>query len=145
MNISCLICYYSSMLKRFIDWINAKINIDKQVRTGIIIKEGEVRWCALGENIGDEENGKGDIFRRPVLIFKKFNNNIFWGIPMSTKNKNNIYYLQVILKDVRQSAIISQLRILDTKRLDTHIGYLSDHDFIRVQKSVIDLIKIKQP
>lgn len=133
------------MFKRFLDWIQAKMYIDRQARGGIIIKEGEVRWCSLGENIGDEENGKGEVFRRPVLVFKKFNNNIFWGIPMSTKNKDNAYYLKVILKDVEQSVIISQLRVLDTKRLDTQIGYLSDQDFVRVQKSVIGLVKIKQP
>ena len=133
------------MFKRFLDWIHAKMYIDRQVRSGIIIKEGEVRWCSLGENIGDEENGKGEVFRRPVLVFKKFNNNIFWGIPMSTKNKDSIYYLRVILKDVEQSVIISQLRVLDTKRLDTQIGFLSDQDFVKVQRSVVDLIKIKQP
>ncbi|MEI6041986.1 MAG: type II toxin-antitoxin system PemK/MazF family toxin [bacterium] len=131
------------MLKIFIDWIYVKINLDKKERKGIYIKEGEVRWCALGENVGDEENGKGYIFRRPVLVFKKFNNNIFWGIPMSTKNKDNIYYVKVLLKNTEQSVIISQLRVLDTKRLDTHIGYLSDKDFAMIQRSIKDLIKIK--
>ena len=129
------------MFKRFLDWIHAKIYIDSQPRTGTVINEREVYWCSLGENIGDEENGKGDIFRRPVLIFKKFNNNIFWGIPMSTKNKENKYYVKVLLKDVEQSAMISQLRILDTKRLDTYIGYISKPDFIRIQNAVRNLIK----
>ena len=132
------------MLKRFIDWIYTKIRIDEQERGGIIIKEGEVRWCSLGVNVGDEENGKGEVFRRPVLVFKKFNNNIFWGIPMSTKNKDNIYYVKVLLKDIEQSALISQLRVLDTKRLDTQIGYLSDIDFVRVQISVRNLIILKR-
>lgn len=128
------------MFKRFIDWIYLKINIDKKERF-IQIKEGEVYWCFLGENIGDEENGKGDVFRRPVLVFKKFNNSIFWGIPMSTKNKDCIYYVKVLLKDVEQSAMVSQLRILDTKRLDVNIGYISKIDFLRVQDSVINIIK----
>ena len=129
------------MFKRFIDWIYTKIKIDKRERKVNFIKEGEVYWCSLGENIGDEENGKGDKFRRPVLIFKKFNNNIFWGIPMSTKIKdNNIYYIKVLLKDLEQSAMISQLRILDTKRLDLYIGYISKMDFIKVQGSVKKLI-----
>lgn len=128
------------MFKRFIDWIYLKNNIDKKERF-IQIKEGEVYWCFLGENIGDEENGKGDVFRRPVLVFKKFNNSIFWGIPMSTKNKDSIYYVKVLLKDVEQSAMVSQLRILDTKRLDVNIGYISKIDFLRVQDSVINIIK----
>ncbi len=127
------------MFKKFIDWIHVKININEKERSSQI-KEMEVYWCALGENVGDEENGKGNDFCRPVLVFKKFNNNIFWGMPMSTKNKDNPYYIKVILKDVRQSVIISQLRLFDTRRLDKKIGYISREDFVAIKDSVINLI-----
>jgi len=129
------------MFKNFIEWIHTKMRLDGRVRKINSIKEGEVYWCALGENIGDEENGKGNLFRRPVLVFKKFNNNIFWGISMSTKNKGNIYYVKVLLKDIEQSAIISQLRILDSKRLDLYIGYISKDSFVKIQSSVKNLIQ----
>ncbi len=128
------------MIKHFIDWIITKIIIDKTQRTDIIINEGQVFWCSLGENIGDEENGKGYIFRRPVLIFKKFNNNLFLGVPLSTKNKDNKYYVKIILKNIEQSAIISQLRVLDTKRLDQYIGYISNNDFIKIQNQINNII-----
>ena len=118
--------------------------IDSQPRTGTVINEREVYWCSLGENVGDEENGKGDVFRRPVLVFKKFNNNIFWGMPMSTKSKESIYYMKVTLKDVEQSVILSQLRLLDTKRLDTKIGFLSEIDFLRVQDSIVKIVRFKR-
>ncbi len=124
--------------------MHSKKRIDSKERAETVIKEREVYWCSLGENIGDEENGKGTVFRRPVLIFKKFNNRIFWGIPMSTKNKVNIYYLKVKLRDMEQSVMLSQLRILDTKRLDTKIGYLSEGDFIKIQNSIMDIIKNKR-
>ena len=132
------------MFKRFIDWIHTKINIDEKERSETVINEREVYWCSLGENVGDEENGKGEVFRRPVLIFKKFNNHIFWGIPMSSKKKENFYYKRMVLKDVEQSVILSQLRLLDTKRLDTKIGYLSEPDFIEIQNSVINIIRSKR-
>jgi mRNA-degrading endonuclease toxin of MazEF toxin-antitoxin module len=128
------------MLKRFIEWIYTKIYIDTKLRN-ISINEGEVYWCILGENIGDEENGKGEEFHRSVLVFKKFNRNIFWGIPMSTKIKDGPYYIKVLLKNIEQSVMISQLRILDTKRLDKKIGYISKYDFYVVRKSVIFLIE----
>lgn len=127
------------MFKKFIGWIYHKIYIDTKER-GVVIRKGEVYWCALGENIGHEENGKGDDFRRPVLIFRKFNNNMFWGLPLSTKNKHNEYYVQIFLADIIQSVMISQLRTLDTKRLDTRMGYVSKSDFEKVRKAVIDLI-----
>lgn len=131
------------MIKHFIDWIITKIIIDKTKRTDIVINEGQVFWCFLGENVGSEQNGKGQYFHRPVLIFKKFNNDIFWGIPMSSKNKDNKYYVKVLLKDFEQSAIISQLRLLDSKRLYLFIGYISIQDFNKIQNKVINLIKRK--
>ncbi|MEI6042200.1 MAG: type II toxin-antitoxin system PemK/MazF family toxin [bacterium] len=128
------------MFKKFTEWIHAKINIDEKERKSQI-KVMEVYWCALGENIGDEENGKGDDFCRPVLVFKKFNNNIFWGIPMSTKEKESIYYIKVRLLDSVRSVMISQVRTLDTKRLLKKIGYISRADFTIVQDAVIGIIK----
>lgn len=130
------------MAKKFISWIFNKIIIDK---TNIEreIKEHEVYWCSFGENIGFEQNGKGEDFRRPVLIFKKFNNNIFWGIPMSTKIKDNRYYVKILLKNIEQSAIISQLRVLDSKRLDDKIGYISELDFWKIKLKIIDILFYK--
>jgi mRNA interferase MazF len=46
-------------------------------------KEGEVWMCSLGKNIGYEQNGTNENFSRPVLIVKKFNNHIFWSVPLS--------------------------------------------------------------
>jgi mRNA interferase MazF len=130
------------MTKKFISWIFNKIIIDKN-RKDKVIKEGQVFWCSLGENIGFEQNGKGDDFRRPVLIFKKFNNDLFWGIPMSTKLKENKYYIKVLLKDVEQSVLLSQLRILDTKRLDKKIGYISKIDHFNILLKLIDILFYK--
>lgn len=130
------------MKKRFISWILHKIIIDK-TNIDRQIKEHEVYWCSLGENIGFEQNGKGNDFRRPVLIFKKFNNNLFWGIPMSTKIKDNKYYVRVTLKNINQSAMISQLRVLDTKRLDDKIGYISRVDFWKIKLKIIDILFYK--
>ena len=100
-------------------------------------------WCSIGENVGDEENGKGKESTRPVLILKKFNKNIFWGIPMSSKIKDNKYYVKVMLKDNIRSVMISQLRLLDTKRLDIKIGYISKSDFDLVRNNIIDILSVK--
>jgi mRNA interferase MazF len=128
------------MIKKFIEWIYAKIIIDKKERR-VNIKESEVYWCNLGENIGDEENGKGEGFKRPVLVIKKFNKNIFWGVPMSAQIKDNRYYIQITLKNVVRSVMVSQLRLLDVKRLGVKIGYISKEDFNRVKKSITDLLQ----
>ncbi len=59
---------------------------------------------------------------------------------MSTKNKDNKYYVKVKLKNTEQSAMLSQLRVLDTKRLDQYIGYISKIDFIKIQIQIINII-----
>ncbi len=126
-------------IENFKEWLFYKFKINNLTRKHII-KQGEVYWCSLGVNVGDEQNGKGLHFRRPVLVFKKFNNNIFLGIPLSTKSKDNKYYITITIKDIVQSAIISQIRIIDTKRLDEKIGYISKKDFEKVQSEFISMI-----
>lgn len=126
-------------LSIFLEWVHHKCTINSLERTHVI-KQGEIYWCALGLNVGDEENGKGFNFRRPILVFKKFNNNIFLGIPLSTKNKENKYYVQIIVKDILQSAMISQIRVIDTKRLDEKVGYISKNDFEKIKTAVLNMI-----
>jgi len=57
--------------KNFQDWINKKEKLDSR-QSAPSFKEGYIFWCGVGENVGDEENGKGQNFGRPVLIVRKF-------------------------------------------------------------------------
>ena len=126
-------------IREFREWVECKFSINNQQRIHQI-KEGEVYWCSLGLNIGDEENGKGIKFRRPVLVLKKFNNNIFIGVPLTTKNKENKYYIKALLKGDSISAIISQIRIIDVKRLDEKIGYIRNIDFKNIKSKVKEML-----
>ena len=91
-------------------------------------KARDVWWCSLGVNIGFEQDGKHDLFERPVLVVKVFNKHVFWGIPLSTKLKvDNPHYLSLKHGDLEYSAIISQLRLYDTKRLQRKL-YMVDKD-----------------
>lgn len=125
-------------IENYIEWVKHKFKIDSQERK-YQIREGEAYWCSLGVNVGDEENGKGLGSRRPILVLKKFNNNIFLGVPLSTKNKENKYYIKVLLKDEEVSAMISQIRVIDTKRLDTKIGYIKNLDFKKVKEEILKM------
>ncbi len=104
-------------------------------------QERDIVWTKMGMNIGDEENGKGEEFMRPVLVIKKFNNNLFWGIPPSSKRKqNNPYYFSFVLEGVERFAIISQIRLFDAKRLESKIGKISVQDFDLIKKASIFII-----
>ena len=123
-------------------WIDKKFKISTLERVHQI-HEGEVYWCSLGLNIGDEENGKGEDFRRPVVIIRKFNKNIFLGVPLSTKIKDNKYYIKIKLKDVTQSAMISQIKTIDTKRIDEKVGYISKADLKLLQIKIAEMVMME--
>ena len=90
------------MLKRFAQWLGLKEKTHN--KSGFPhINEGEIWWCLLGTNIGDEEDGKGELFSRPVLVIKKFNKHLFWGIPLSTQIKENEFYYKFNFKSINSS------------------------------------------
>lgn len=74
--------------------------------------------CVLGKNIGFEQNGGGDNFSRPLMIIKKFNNHMFWAIPLSTKQKKFDFYHNFTDPDNNPvSVILAQLKLVSLKRL----------------------------
>jgi mRNA interferase MazF len=104
------------MQKDFEKWNQLKQKIDSTNRQ-IIYKDRDVWWCSIGINIGHEENGKNDFFTRPILILRKFNKQIFLGVPLTTKCKENKFYFRINFKDKEQSAMLSQIRVFESKRL----------------------------
>lgn len=102
--------------------------------------EREIWWCSLGQNIGYEQDGKNDDYSRPVVILKIFNRLIFWALPLTTKNKIGRYYYHYKYKNREYSVILSQLRLISSKRLIRKIGVMSKNDFLAVRKQIRDLI-----
>ncbi len=53
---------------RFIQaWCKLKIDLwNKQ--SNVVFKPGDIWWCSLGMNLGEEMFGKGTKFRRPVML-----------------------------------------------------------------------------
>lgn len=123
-------------------WNNTKQNLTRKKET-IYFKEREIYWANIGENIGFEQNGKGDDFTRPLLIFKKFSKNIFFGIPLSTKKKNGSFFFEFSFQENKKStALLIQTRMYDVKRLDKKIGKMTNSDFSRLTKEFKDLINL---
>ena len=103
-------------------------------------KEQEIWWCSFGHNISDEENGKGDNFMRPVVILRKYNKNLALVAPTSTKLKDNQYYHTIEYESNKYSVLISQMKTIDTKRLQKKIVSLSDNDFQKLIQNIIKTI-----
>ncbi len=128
-----------SMSKDFDSW-----NIEKKkahhLEKRAFFHENEVWWCKLGINIGDEEDGKGNLSARPVLVLKKFNHNIFWGIPLTTQVKEDKHYHKFHFKGKEQCLLLSQLRLLDARRLVNKFGELQQADLTGVREKLKQLI-----
>ena len=110
----------------------------------ILVNEGEVFWCRFGLNIGNEEDGKGENFRRPVLVLKKFSNEIFLGVPLTTKNKFGTWYFNFNCIDgIQRQAILSQAKTFDVKRLEEQMFSVGNETKLNILNQYIDLINGK--
>ena len=122
--------------KDFDGWNIKKKDINSNEHNPPMFKERDVWWTSVGINVGFEEDGKHEKFIRPVLVVKKFNRMLFLGIPMSTKLKDNQYYLPVTIKDKTVSVLMSQIRVFSALRMQDKLGELDKNDYKMV---IIDL------
>ena len=56
----------------------------------------DIWWCSMGINIGTESDGKGEGYRRPVIVIKGFNKESFLGVALTSKKRNGNYYLYLL-------------------------------------------------
>ncbi len=113
--------------KHFSEWIVLKENLHSMNRLRTI-HEGEIWWCAMGENIGIEINGKSSTFARPVLIFKKLSRFGFLGIPLTSQLHNGSWYASFFFQGKKQTAVLSQIRTISVSRLYRKLGVIDDND-----------------
>jgi len=134
------------MEKDYQIWTPIKKNLNNTDEPRLFFHEREVWYCHLGENVGFEQDGRGDEFFRPVVIIRKFNNEIFWGVPLTRTQKDLPFYFKFILETdtevsvEKSAAVLSQIRLIDAKRLRRMIGYISEEDFILLKKKLKELL-----
>jgi len=126
------------MQKDFDNWNELKKKIDaKDNIPDNFPKEGEVWMSNVGVNVGYKQNGSEDNFSRPVLIVKKFNNHMFWAIPLSTKQKDfDFYFNYTDPNNQKVSVILAQMKLVSVKRLKRDIYVISDELFIQIKQKL---------
>ena len=129
-----------TVINWFREWFRQKIKIHLDQRS-FYFREKEIWWANLGANIGFEQNGKNENYERPVLVFKKFGKEMLWAIPLTSKNKANIFYFNLNRAGFKSSLILSQLRLISSKRLIRKIGIIPAGIFVEIKNAVIVLIK----
>lgn len=132
------------MRKDFMVWHALKTTIEND-KIIPLFQEREIWWSALGSNVGFEEDGKNRLFERPVLVLKKFSKDVFWALPMTSKSKSSRYYHTFLLNGVERTVILSQLRLLSSKRLLRRVGKINELQFFAVVNCLIDILKNNGP
>ena len=124
--------------KRFSEWIEQKEKLHNAGRLPKV-KQGEIWWCSLGENVGVEINGKSAIFTRPVLIFKKLSRFGFMGIPLTSQKHEGTWYVPFVFQDKTSVAVLSQARVMSVSRLIERMGTVADPDFELIESGFAKL------
>ena len=128
------------MLKDFDSWNKIKKVLDGEDREAFAYPR-EVWWCSLGVNIGFEQDGKGEDFSRPILVIKGFSKNVLLCIPLTTRLKEGKYYYDIFLGDkIKRKVILSQIRLIDSKRLEEKICTIDERQFDVIKQKVTQLI-----
>ena len=131
-----------SILVRFVEWTKLKIKLhlsDKEKE--VYFRKREIWWVSLGVNIGHEQEGKHNNFERPILVLRKFNKHLLWAVPLTSKIKeDNPYYYQFQLDGEESSAILSQLRVLSSKRLIRKIGMFPEEHYEKIREEIRRLV-----
>ncbi len=127
-------------MKNFKSWFVKKESLHAQSQRPYF-KEREIWYCHFGINVGFEQDGQGEDFLRPVIIFKKFNKEIFLAIPLTRILKESKYYFNFEFRSgVKSSVILSQIRLIDAKRLSHKIGHINTKDFIELIKKLKEIL-----
>jgi mRNA-degrading endonuclease toxin of MazEF toxin-antitoxin module len=127
------------MQKDFDSWNKRKKEINNAQPN--FYRARDIRWCSLGVNVGFEQDGTSENYRRPVLVIKGFSLHVCLVIPLTTSTKKNPYHLSIGMVDGREAFIIlSQLRLIDTKRLHDPLGVCDKETFEEIRKAIRKLI-----
>ena len=104
--------------------------------------ERGIYWAYLGENIGYEQDGGGNVFTRPVVVIKGYSKELLLCAPISHTIKHNSKFYHRIKcgEKIDGSVIISQLRAIDVLRLGRIIDTLSRENLQNLKQAIIDNI-----
>ena len=129
------------MKKDFKKWHGQKQEVENE-RPRVFFDAREIWSCYLGENIGFEQDGRGREFLRPVVVVKKFNNEVMWAIPLTRTKKRGKYYFSFSFDNEPDisTAILSQVRLVDAKRLKYKMGVIKISDFESLKSKIRQLI-----
>lgn len=127
--------------KDFDGWNGEKKKLEDTALDRLVFHEREIWWCSIGINLGDEQDGKNELFERPILVLRKFNSKICWALPITSQPKTGIYYHTLDYEGQTFSVILSQIRLVSVKRFRRLIRKISPGQFRKIKDKMVGLVK----
>ncbi len=126
-------------MKDFDNWNKKKKEIHtKDVK--LYYHPREIWWCYLGFNVGCEQDGNEKKFLRPVIIIRGFGPSSCLIIPLTKSTKKHPLRIPVgKIESYEAVAVLSQIKVVDTKRLLEKMGFLNKDNFSILEKAVRNL------
>jgi mRNA interferase MazF len=133
------------MKKDFDRWNERKKTLHKS-KFMDFVNERDVWWCSVGVNIGVETDGKHQNFERPVLVLRKFSAEGVLVVPLTLHVQKGNRYHVVGLHDGKEfSAVISQVRLVSTKRLLRFVYRMDQVVFDLIVSTTVGMITDRPP
>ncbi|WP_439372676.1 type II toxin-antitoxin system PemK/MazF family toxin [Bradyrhizobium sp. DASA03120] len=127
------------MEKNFDAWNELKKKTDAEQPRLYTVRE--VWWCRLGVNVGTEQDGRGEWYVRPCVILRGFGPDACLVVPLTTSTRDHPLRISVGSVDGREArANLSQLRVVDTRRLERKVCFLDKEMFANMRKAVRGLL-----
>ena len=132
----------SDYIEKIKNWCQLKVNLHTLNRKRYQnFSERDILWCSVGLNVGYEISGKGESFARPVLVYKKINHELFFGLPLTkTSKKREGWYFY----NKQQGYIVfEQMRVFSTRRIQSRYKKISKGDFSAITLALLNYMSPK--
>ncbi|MDD2871157.1 MAG: type II toxin-antitoxin system PemK/MazF family toxin [Candidatus Gracilibacteria bacterium] len=131
------------MDKDFDKWNNRKKEIELNIENNdITFNNGEIWWSTIGLNLKTEACGKGEEFRRPVLILKRLSSEMFVAIPLTSKRKIGSWFYEYELEGEVNYVMLYQVKMMHSSRLQRKIGKIEHDNFLEIKKRLKLLLNL---
>jgi mRNA interferase MazF len=121
-------------------WNNKKKNI---TQNNILFRERDIWWCKLGKNIGQEQDGVGENFSRPVIVLRRLDDGTCIVLPLTTKENKGSWFFELSKYEGKKSwVMLNQIRLISVDRLYLYINYVDINEFNKIKKHLASLLKL---
>lgn len=152
----------NNLIKDFDGWNEFKKKLEKlesplfDSKTGrYTFKEGQIWFCSIGVNLGNEICGKNKDYERPVLIIKK-NKRYYTCLPLTSQKPSNMDFYHDIsyqyfdknknsVINISSFVILSNPLSLDVVRLSRKVKRLPDNELKIIRLKLSNYIQGLKP